>query len=593
VEFSEVGFVAMIALKNSSVNLLDRHDAQSPVATGVEGSLYTTKVKADLLLDAAKVAHALPELDEQSRILLVFRQDRYAFAAALIGAWSRGCSVCLPPNQRGTTISELLRTGTIGALLHDTGVSGHLSVPDIVNQPFEGQPLTRCTLPDPVAVTVMTSGTTGASVPWNKSANQLLSEVAELARTFALGPDLNYCVTVPACHLYGLLFGVLLPLVTGSAFSRGTPLLPGEVAAYIGQHRAQVLVSVPTHLRAIRTLEPTTLASVNHVFSSAGPLPEETARSFVAQHGKPILEIFGSTETGGIAWRNREVNTRWTPFSSVKVGVDDEQCLVVRSPFASVATEDNDEDGVPRGTFQTSDRVLLFPDGSFEHLGRQDGVVKVGGQRVTLPALEECLLQHPAINDVALLAVEDELRGHRLLAAVAGLPQLEAACRELLQSEFPASALPRRFLFLDRLPRESNGKLMRSRLLRLFGYDDAGSPLSKTVEYGAQNETPELVTTRVTVPTDYYPFCGHFDLYPVLAGAVQVQHVLMPLINKFRPEWEAPSGLRKVKFTERIQPGDVLEAALAFAQSSVHFSLSKGARVCASGTLTFEGTATT
>jgi 3-hydroxymyristoyl/3-hydroxydecanoyl-(acyl carrier protein) dehydratase len=570
---------------DANMTLLAQHAAESPVATGVEGALGATKSKADLLLDAAKVAHTLPVLSGERRILMVFRQDRYAYAAALLGAWSRGYSVCLPPNQRGTTISDLLKTGTVGALLHDTGASGHLSVPDILDAPIEVTPLSTCTLPSPVAVTVMTSGTTGASVAWDKSAQQLLLEVAEQARTFHLGPDLNYCVTVPPSHLYGLLFGVLLPLVTGSAFSRNTPLLPGEVAAYVGLHRAQVLVSVPTHLRAIRTLDPTQVQTLEHVFSSAGPLPEETARAFVTQLGKPITEIFGSTETGGIAWRNRDSNPSWTPFGPVTIGVDEEQCLFVESPFAGGNATLVDG---PHARFQTSDQVRLQDDGRFEHLGRRDGVVKVGGQRVTMPAMEDCLLQHPDINDVAIVAVEDDLRGHRLFAAVAGLPKVEAACRELLQAQFAASTLPRRFLFLDRLPRESNGKLMRSRVLRLFGYNDMGQPLSKTVECVASDAEGERLKASIVVPKDYYPFCGHFDMYPVLAGAVQIQHIVMPLVHKHRPSWAAPTSLRKVKFTERIEPGDTLEVNLTFTSDAVQFSLNKASRVCSAGTLGFE-----
>lgn len=568
-----------------NVLLLAKHSAESPVARALEAGLPASKSKADLLRDAAKVAGALPVLSDQQRILMVFRQDRYAYAAALLAAWSRGYSVCLPANQRGTTISELLQTGTIGALLHDTGVSGHLSVPDIMAEPLEVTPLHDVVPPSPVAVTVMTSGTTGASVTWNKSAQQLLGEVAELAQTFCLGPNHDYCVTVPPSHLYGLLFGVLLPMVTGSTFSRSTPLLPSEIAAYVRAHAATVLVSVPTHLRAIRTLEAAELAPIQHVFSSAGPLPEETASSFEQQHHKPITEIFGSTETGGIAWRRRASNAHWTPFGPVTIGVNDAQCLFVHSPFASSSVSPDADSIQPR--FQTSDRVALHPDGTFEHLGRQDGVVKVGGQRVTIPAMEECLLQHPDINDVAVVAVEDELRGHRLLAAVAGMPHLEPACRELLQTQFPASTLPRRFLFLDRLPRESNGKLMRSRVLRLFGYNDAGLPLSKSVVQQRSETTDTRVTTRLLIPQDYYPFCGHFDQYPVLAGAVQVQHLVMPLVQTHRPEWVAPTSLRKVKFTGRIEPGDTLDVELTFTVDAVHFSMSKDSRVCSAGTLAF------
>lgn len=573
------------------LELLQNHGLESVVATGVDGAQNTTKTKRCLLQDAAKVAHALPDLPEGQRLLFVFRQDRYAYAAALLGAWSRGYPVCLPPNQRGTTISALLQAGDVGALLHDTGVSGHFSVPDILSQQLDLPPLTTVVPPEPVAASVMTSGSTGASVAWDKSASQLLLEVTELARTFALGPGLNYCVTVPPSHLYGLLFGVLLPLATGSAFSRSTPLLPGEVAAYVAAHQASALVSVPTHLRALRTLEPSQLASLQHVFSSAGPLPEETARAFVAQHQKPITEIFGSTETGGIAFRKRDQNANWMPFEPVRIGVNEAQCMFVRSPFASQPAAPNANPSLE--VFQTSDRVRLQPDGTFEHLGRHDGVVKVGGQRVNIPAMEECLLQHPEINDAAVVAVDDEVRGHRLFALVAGLPHLEPACRELLLTEFQPSTLPRRFLFLDRLPRESNGKLMRARVLRLFGFNDEGVALSKSVAYQASAAQPgnthgEQTTTRVLVPHDYYPFCGHFDQYPVLAGAVQIQHLVLPLVHKYRPAFVAPTHLRKVKFTERIEPGDTLEVCLTFSTDAVQFSLNKDGRVCSAGTLAFE-----
>lgn len=565
-------------------SLLCRHSPSTPVAMGCPTTpgLTESKTCADLLLDAGRVAARLPALTRQQHVLLVFRQDRYAFTVSLLAAWSRGLTVCLPPNQRGATIGELLKAGTadasIGVLVHDTGAAGHLSVTEILAERSDVAPITSPRPPDPAA-RVMTSGSTGQSVAWDKTADQLLSEVGVLADTFGMGSGLVYAVTVPPSHLYGLLFGVLLPLATGSSFTRRTPLLPGEIAATIHDSRAQVLVSVPTHLRAARSLPERSLVDVERVFSSAGPLPEETAHTFTARHKKPITEIFGSTETGGIAWRQRDAGAAWQPLPSVDIGVNSEQLLVVSSPFTNHTSSS--------ANFTTSDRVELLPNGRFEHLGRHDGVVKIGGQRLSVPAMEECLMQHPEVEDVAILPLQDEVRGHRLLAAVCGPPQLEESCRALLSAQFELSTLPRRFVFLDKLPRESNGKLMRGRVLRLFGLTDEGAPQAKSLTIEPEYST-NLVHCRVRVPLDYIAFSGHFEQYPVLAGATQIQHVVLPVLRTVRPEWQSPSELRRVKFTGRIEPGDAIDVELMLSEKGCDFTLKKGEKVCSAGTLTFE-----
>lgn len=568
--------------------LLAQHQPHSVVALGCSSvpGLDETKTAGDLALDAARVASRLPVLPPDKQVLLVFRQDRYAFAVALLACWSRGFTVCLPPNQRGATVAELLETGTsrVGVLLHDTGAAGHLAVPEVLAAREDVSPLRGFEPPSP-AVRVMTSGTMGRSVAWDKTAQQLFDEVHVLATTFGVQPGQAYAVTVPPSHLYGLLFGVLLPLSTGGSFTRNTPLLPGEIAATVEQTQASVLVTVPAHLRATRSLSAGSLAPLRTIFSSAGPLPVETARVFTEQHQRPVTEIFGSTETGGIAWRNRLEDAAWQPLESVEIRVTNEQLLVVASPFTN-----RDDHQSHSATFTTSDRVNLLPNGRFEHLGRQDGVVKIAGQRISVPAMEECLLQLPEVEDVAVLALHDEVRGHRLLAAVCAPPHLEDSCRTLLASQFELSTLPRRFLFLDRLPREANGKLMRSRLLRLFGLNDAGSSLTKSLTPHVQRRE-NVVRAEVRVPTDYIGFSGHFDQYPVMAGATQIQHLVMPVLLTARPAWAFPTELKRIKFTGRIEPGDTVDVALDLGDNECTFTLKKGDKTCSSGTLCFGGPA--
>jgi 3-hydroxymyristoyl/3-hydroxydecanoyl-(acyl carrier protein) dehydratase len=169
---------------------------------------------------------------------------------------------------------------------------------------------------------------------------------------------------------------------------------------------------------------------------------------------------------------------------------------------------------------------------------------------------------------------------------VCGPPHLEESCRELLLTQFEPSTLPRRYLFLDKLPREANGKLMRSRLMRLFGLNDEGAALSKSLNFDV-TRSANIVRATLRVPEDYIAYSGHFDQYAVLAGAVQIQHVVLPVLHVAKPEWSQPTELRRIKFMGRIEPGDCIDVELTLSDSSCEFALKKDAKVCSAGTLMF------
>ena len=103
--------------------------------------------------------------------------------------------------------------------------------------------------------------------------------------------------------LAGLLFGVLVPLCAGASFIRETPLHTETVAAVARRFAADMLVSAPVHLRSLTLLSPGELPPLGRVFSSGAALPGETARLLGTRLGLWVTEIYGASETGGIAWR--------------------------------------------------------------------------------------------------------------------------------------------------------------------------------------------------------------------------------------------------------------------------------------------------
>ncbi len=565
--------------------LLERHRPDSLVAFGAGGP----KTAADLLADAALVSRALPAPSPDSHVLLVFQEDRYAMAAALLGAFHAGHAVALPPNTRRESVFAVNERPETVAVVHDMGAGIPLRIEDVLRREGAGTtPLEAAVLPDrPFLATLFTSGSTAEMSACRKSAAQLLGEAAMLGEVFGVGEGSRVVGTVPPGHIYGLLFTLLMPLCRGAAFLRETPLHGESIAHRVAEHAADALVTVPLHLRALAAVDEGPLRSVGNVFASTGPLPREVADAFIARHGHSIVEILGATETGGVASRKWPESERFLPFPGVEVGVDEEGRLLVDSPFL---------DPDVRRPFRTADLVEPREDGTFTHLGRSDGVVKVGGRRVSLTEMEDRLLRQPGVDDAAVLAVPAGAgRGHQLLAAVVAPEGVVPALKAALLERFEPSSLPRRILRVDALPRESNGKLTRARLLRLFGLRPDGEPINWKLAWGEPtrlvDEGKERHEVAVEVPADYGWFEGHFPGYPILAGAVQLKELVLPAAKRAFPELDAVREMSRIKFTGRIVPGDrvtvVVERELG--QPVVDFEVRKAKALCSAGRLAFNG----
>lgn len=551
--------------------ILAHHDPESPVAFGRAGERSAERLRTDV----ARVAAVLPDsAHDDPREILCVATDRYHFTVALLAAWQRGHRVALPPNAQPELLRSLADDPAISLVIHDTDELTGLDLRPLLTEEARATPADPIELaPLPAGrrlATVWTSGSTGEHQRHPKTAGQLFAEALVLAERFGLaagsGAGVRVVATVPSHHIYGLLFSVLVPLVSGGSFLRETPLHAGVVRAALEETHADVLVSVPAHLRALRILDPGQLPPLSRVFSSGAPLPPDTARMLYERFHLAVTEVLGSTETGGIASRvcgpellahaessstandpDAAVALPWMPLPHVKIDVDDEGRLLVDSPFLP-------PDG-PR-PWRTADRVELLEQlgaGCFRHLGRVDGVVKVGGKRVSLAEIERRLLEIPGVEDAAATVIAvDGARGQETIALVVAPGLTPEFLRAELRRWLDPVVIPRRLRLVDVLPREPNGKLPRKRLLDAIAQQ---KPRVRTLDCVLVDSEPTLARYELYVPRDLYALRGHFRGAPIVPGVLQLELARAKAVER----WPELGGLRRavrVKFVRPLRPGE-------------------------------------
>ncbi len=315
-----------------------------------------------------------------------------------------------------------------------------------------------------------------------------------------------------------------------------------------------VLVATPAHLK--RLPEQLDWASLHGrlraVFSSGGPLPEEAARQVRQWLGVAPTEVYGSSETGGIAWRRWDTDLPpWQPLPGVQWRIED-GCLAVAS--AHLETLD---------WWRTQDRVEALADGRFRLLGRADRIVKIEERRVSLDALERALREDTEVDDVRVLVLPGQREQLAAVVVPASLALLEggdAARRALgqrlgarLAQAHDAVTRPRRWRLVKALPINAQGKVTQAALAALF------QPLMP-VPVWVQRDAASA-TLRMTLDPALRPFQGHFPQAAILPGVAQLDWA----VRFGRQAFSMPAGFLRmdaVKFQHVARPGDELTLQL-------------------------------
>lgn len=500
----------------------------------------------------------------------LYDNDAFEFSAALFALWSLGKVACVPGSNQPLICAKLQErvAGFIGEFPAEQfpADQGYRKLAAPAADAKAATANVRLDRLQPV-MEIFTSGSSGEPQAVPKQLFQLSEEVSNLERLWGpLAEGAVIAATVSHHHIYGLLFRILWPLAAGRIFSSHASDYLEELNLAADAEQPLILVSSPSHLSRI---PPQTDWSVlrgrcRAIFSSGAPLPKEASVSAAQHLGFAPIEVYGSSETGGVAWRQQAADREvaWQAVPGVTIALEPEtQCLQIQSPYLAAEPDGN--------WYLTSDRVRLEGDSEFYLLGRADRIAKVEGKRVSLDEVEQRLKSHAFVEQARVLVLEG--RRSELAAAVVlgsegldwlrnkGRRSLNSLLAEHLLQQFERPLLPRRWRYPRSLPVNSQGKVTYELLAELFSGAERGRPLFPEVVEVKREEGK--VSLLLHVPADLLYFDGHFAVAAILPGVVQLkwaQHFGREYLG-FGDEF---SHLEAVKFQHVIRPGQEVHLEL-------------------------------
>jgi acyl-CoA synthetase (AMP-forming)/AMP-acid ligase II len=338
-------------------------------------------------------------------------------------------------------------------------------------------------------VVILTSGTTGTPKGAARKQPDSMEPAAALFSKIPLKARETTMIAAPMFHSWGFAhFTLGLPLSSTLLLRRRFD--PEETLRAISQHRATALAVVPVMLQRILELGPETLArydtsSLRVIAVSGSALPGELATRVMDAFGEVLYNLYGSTE---VAWatiatpadlRAAPGTAGRPPLGTVVKLLDAEGReapagaggrIFVANEMVFEGYTGGGSKEVVRGLMSTGDVGHFDAGGRLFVDGRDDEMIVSGGENVFPREVEDLLADHPDIEEAAVVGVEDEEFGQRLRAFVVpreGAELDEDGVKEYVKQNLARYKVPRDVAFVDRLPRNATGKVLKRELKAL------------------------------------------------------------------------------------------------------------------------------
>ena len=392
-------------------------------------------------------------------------------------------AVVAPHRYRGTDhasmISEVLRNcGSRAAILEVRGrAEGSRE-----SSPNPPRYRSETGAPDDVCMLMYTSGTTGRPKGVLHTHRSLLVEAQSIADAFATSGALVFMPS-PLTHITGLLYGVLMPVLTEG----GVVLLdrwdPDAARELIETHRCEITVAATPFLRGLTDAytESGAPSSLHYFLCGGAEIPASLIERAELAMGTRISRTYGSTEFPTLstvhpgATDAHRYSTDGTPIGEARARLAGGASfgtgeLEVSGPemFAGyLDANDNTHAFTADGWFRTGDLVRIDDDGALTIVGRVKDLIIRGGENISAKEVEDLLVQFDEVRDAAVVGYPDEVMGERACAVIVSSdPELRLSrlARGLEKLGVAMQKLPEALLLVDELPRTVSGKVQKFEL---------------------------------------------------------------------------------------------------------------------------------
>lgn len=329
--------------------------------------------------------------------------------------------------------------------------------------------------PDDWAVILFTSGTEGVPKGVVLSHRNVLANVAQAEARIDFGREDRLFMALPAFHSFGFMGGIVLPLISGvPTFFYPSPLHYRTVPELVYGICATYLFGTDTFLAGYgRMANPYDFRSLRCVIAGGEPVKESTRRVWMEKFGLRILEGYGVTETSPVLAFNTPMFNKYGAvgrlFPGIEVrlekveGIEDGGRMFVKGPNVMLGYLRADQPGVlerpPEGWHDTGDIVAIDAQGFIAIKGRAKRFAKIGGEMVSLAAVEMLASELWPNYVTAVVAIPDERKGERLVMVTDKKGVTRADFHAYARSKHASELmLPSEIIILDKLPLLGSGK---------------------------------------------------------------------------------------------------------------------------------------